>query len=538
MGKSNRRKGQHRTEAGTERNAPHQADHARDQVDSSLLLTDPGLSPAEVARLIASEFADWAGAGTVARARLRDGVPAEEVSQVLRLLRATGGDPPGLAVLSFAAAVAHAEGDEEAEHRYTTELLARVRDAEGGRPWHDAVRFISYIGHPGEAIELVEPYLRDHPDDKGIALTYSVMLREAAGLPAPGVREKAALERFADPSGLAEVKRAVMAFMDRTEWGELIRAKGADTLDLIPGKRLTAPALQECADMALEAAVRGTQSGIEGLSVKQLIELYESGHRPQTVLTAFAADPETPAHLARRAADWAEHAHYGLWQLTFPSARPGVNCTDLASGTSRYVAFPPGTLDGVPRWMVWLGGVIPVDGVWRATGTGIRLSPAEADAMAETIAKATEKMIMTTSDRMPLAEMLPPEPVPYQDAPPWGVRWDYFDPRDDALYTATISSAVMMLAARLAADVELHRASHPQDAAGYPAPISGAWPDEPHQALHGVTPRDAAEADTPSQILLESLLRQFEYQADLTGPFGRTGVNLDRLRQELGWGGE
>jgi len=300
---------------------------------------------------------------------------------------------------------------------------------------------------------------------------------------------------------------------------------------------MTAPALQQCAALALEAAVRGTQRGIEGLSVKQLIDLHESGHRPQTVLTAFAADPETPAHLARRAADWAEHAHYGLWQMIFPLASPGVTCTDLASGTSRYIAFPPGSLDGVPRWTVWLGGVIPVDGVWRATGAGIRLSPAEADAVAETLSKAAEKMIMTTSGGMPLAEMLPPEPVPYRDAPPWGVRWNYFDPKDDPLYTATISSAVMMLAARLAADVELHRASHPEDAAGHPAPASAAWLDEPHVALHGLTPREA-EADTPSQMLLDSLFHQFEYQADLNGPFGRPGVDLNLLYQELGWGGE
>ena len=80
--------------------------------------------------------------------------------------------------------------------------------------------------------------------------------------------------------------------------------------------------------------------------------------------------------LARRAADWAEHAHYGLWQLIYPSPAPGVPCLDLASGIRKYIPFPPRALDGVPRWTVWLGGVIPVDGVWRATGTGIRLSPA------------------------------------------------------------------------------------------------------------------------------------------------------------------
>ena len=158
----------------------------------------------------------------------------------------------------------HAEGDEEAEHRYTAQLLAHARAEGGDGLWLDVVRFISGTGHAGEAIELAEPYLRDHPGDKGAAFTYSVMLREAAGLPAPGDRERAALERFADRLELAEVKRAVMTFMDRTEWGDLVKSKAASALDLVPGRRLTAPALEVCAKLALEAAVKGTESGIEG----------------------------------------------------------------------------------------------------------------------------------------------------------------------------------------------------------------------------------------------------------------------------------
>jgi hypothetical protein len=417
MGKSSRRKRQDRPNAETEDVTQARAGRALKRADSVFRLTEPQLPPAEVAGLLAAEFADWVSAGTIAQARLRDGVPAAEVAEVLRLLLAGATDPPGLAVLSFAAAVAHAEGDEEAEHRYTADLLARARAEGGDDQWLDVVRFISVTGHPGEAIELAEPYLRDHPGDTGAALTYSVMLQEAADLSQSAERERAALERFTDACGLAEVKRAVMEYMDRTMWGDLIKNKGADTLDLIPGRRLTAPALDVCAGLALEAAVKGTESGIEGMTPKQLIELYQGGHQPQTVLTAFAADPGTPPELARRAADWAEHAHYGLWQLIYPTPSPGVPCLDLASGARRYVAFPPGALDGVPCWSVWLGGMIPVDGVWRGTGTGTWLSPAEGDAVAEAVDKAVEKLVMTTSGGMPLAEMLPPEPIPYRKAP-------------------------------------------------------------------------------------------------------------------------
>jgi hypothetical protein len=537
MGKSSRGKRQDQGAESEGGDTPTPADRAEAGAESLRRLMDPQQPPAEVARLLAAEFPDWVGAGMVAQMRLGKGVPAAEVAEVLRLLLAAADDPPALAVLSFAASVAHAEGDEEAEHRHTADLLARARDA-GGRLWLDVARFISGSGHPGEAIELAEPYIRENPADQDAAFTYSVMLSEAAALPSPGDRELAALERFADRSGLAEIKSAVIEFMQRTPWGDLVRGRGAATLDLVPGRRLRPAALEVCAALALEAAVRGSEDGIEGMTAEELIELYRGGqHQAQTVLTAFATDPDSPPALARRAADWAEHAHYGLWQMLYPESKPGVPCLDLASGARRYIAFPPGATDGVPRWTVWLGGVIPVDGVWRATGAGIRLSPVEADAVAEAVDQALAKLIMTTAGGMPLAEMLPPEPVPYGKAPPWGVRWDYFDPRDER-HAQFASNTVMMLAPRLVADVELHRARHPPDAADSRVPAGGAWLDQPLPALHGRTPREAARGDTPFQMLLESLLRQFEYKSGAPAAFGGQGADVDRLRSELGMGGE
>jgi hypothetical protein len=503
-----------------------QAGHPGGRAHSILGLLGPQLSAAEVAERVAAEFADAVSAGTIARMRLDGGVPVREVAETSRLLRASAAEPPGLGVLSFAATVAHAEGDEQAEHGYTEQMLARAHAAGDDGLWLHVVRFISGTGHPGEAIELAEPYLRDHPDDQNAAFIYAVMLREAAGLAHPGARERAALERFADRSGLAEVKRAVVAFMDRTKWRELVQNRAADDLALVPSKNLPPAGQKECAALAFEAAVRGAEDGIAGLTAKQLIELYRDGHRPKTALTEFAADPGSPAVLARRAADWASHAHHGLWQLMDPSMQPGVWGTDLASGTRRYIQFPPGTLNGSARWTVWLGGVVPVDGIWRATGTGIRLSPAEGDAVAETISQAVDKLIMTTSGGVPLAETLPPEPIPYGQAPPWGVRWDHFEPRDPR-YTQVASGTIMMLAARIAADVAWHRAEKPPDHGTGPGPIPGAWLDECLLALHGLTPREAAQADTPHAMLLESMLRQFEYQ----------GIDVARLRAELDLGG-
>ncbi|MGH3158483.1 MAG: hypothetical protein ACRDNF_18185 [Streptosporangiaceae bacterium] len=506
---------------------------AKDRPGSILGLLCPELSPAEVAERVAAEFADWAGAGTIARMRLDGGIPVAEVAEASRLLQGSSLGPPGLGVLSFAASVAHAEGDEQAEHGYTAQMLTRAPAAGDAELWLDVVRFISGTGHPGEAIELAEPYLRDHLEDGDAAFIYALMLQEAAGLAQRGDRELAALERFADRSGLAEVKRAVMAFMGRTKWGELVQNRALNDLSLVPSKRLPAAMQKECAALAFEAAVRGAEAGIEGMTAKQLLDLYRGGHRPATALTEFAADPDSPAVLARRAADWAQHAHYGLWQMPNPSLGPGVWGVDLASGIRRYLQFPPGTLDGAAQWTVWLGGVVPVDAVWRVTGTGITLSPVEADAVAEVIAQAVDKLIMTTSGGMPLAEMLPPEPIPYGKAPPWGVRWDYFESRD-AQYAQATSGTVMMLAARIAADVEIHRAERSPEASEGLWPMTGAWLDEPLLALHGLTPRAAAQADTPYAMLLESLLRQFEYQASSSGT---DSADVARLRAELEMGG-
>jgi len=537
MGKSRGRKGHGPEKARSKRSAQAALARLMAEAETRSRLSEPGEPPAEVAALIASNYPDWAGAGSVVASRLRAGVPVTDVAEIARLLLAGAGDPPGLAVLSFAAAAAHAAGDEAAEHRYTARLLAQARDADRDRPWLDAVSMISNMGHPGEALELIEPYLRDHQGDQSADYSYSFMLQEAYRLAGAGDKERAALERFADASGLAEIKLAVMGFMDRTEWGDLIREKAARTLDLLPGEDLTAPALGECASLALEAAVKGTDIAADGKTARQLIEMYQAGHQPRTVLTEFAADPGTPAFLARRAVDWDGQARYGLWQMIYPDPSPGVGCVDVASGIRRYIAFPPGLLDGTPRWTVWLGGVIPVDGVWRAAGTGVRLSPLEADAMAEAIDKAVEKLIMTTSGGMPLAEMLPPEPIPYGQARPWEVHWDCVDPPGEH-YTLAVSSVVMMLAPRLVADVELHRSSHRRDVTSPAMPASEAWLDQPNPALSGLTPRAAAEGETLGNMRVEALIRQFEYQADLSGPFARPGADLDRLRRELGLGAD
>ena len=59
------------------------------------------------------------------------------------------------------------------------------------------------------------------------------------------------------------------------------------------------------------------------------------------------------------------------------------------------------------------------------------------------------------------------------------------------------------------------------------------WVDERVPALGGRTPRSAAR-DPDGRVLLESLLRQFEYDADLAAAGGDRPRDVDRLRAVLG----
>ena len=76
MGKSSQRKGQRDPGTSGERSAQALANRAKARADNVLRLTEPDTPPEEVAALLASDFADWAGAGTVAHARLRAGAPS------------------------------------------------------------------------------------------------------------------------------------------------------------------------------------------------------------------------------------------------------------------------------------------------------------------------------------------------------------------------------------------------------------------------------------------------------------------------------
>jgi hypothetical protein len=517
---------------------------AESQEDSSrrLDLMMRLMSPEETtAAEVAAAIAGGRVSGPVypyARRRMERGAGLADIRETARLLLEGAGDPPGLEVLAWAAEAAWLGGDAGEERRCFRAMLARTApDAAGAagriREWTAVLRQVGEHGRPGEAIDLLEPYLREHPDDDTAAYCHFSLLLDAGEMREPGERDRAALERFADHSCMPAFRKAIGTYLAaRPDLGTFVAARAAAGFGALPGRLLPEPVLAECAALIFEASLHGADLSAAALTAMQAIRRVKTrGTLPQTALRLMAADPETPPDDARRALQWAEHGQYGLWQLRDPMPSPGVSARDLATGTSRYLSFPPGALDGAAPWSVWLGAAVPLDGTWRITGTGIMLSPDEADAVAEALSREVSRIIQSAGQEIPLAEMAGPEPVPYGSAPPHGCRWDFASP-PGGTWTGITGSVLMMTATVFLADVGLQRLHHPAPAPD-PVPDPAAWAQTPLPRLHGLTPRQCADTtDVNRQILIDSLFHAYEYQAALALP-GEPAPDVRALRNEL-----
>lgn len=536
MAKSSRRRKQDRAKAGAKRaeQARRRArlERARQQSEHYGQLLEPRTSPDEVARLVAEEMAGTLAAGAIARVRLSAGVPAGELAETARLLTSTP-EAPGLGTLAFAAVAAHAVGDEDGEHRHTAELFARAEAENDDGLRLEVIRMIVAIGHLGEAIELIEPYLLDSPDDEQAAEIYAAAMEKARQDAEPGERERAALDRFADRSGLVALRDAIGGYLGRTKWGDIVGKHVEKELARVADEDWAPAGHEAFAALAFEYAVDGATEHEGEKDLDELIERDLRDGSAETALSAFAADPAVPRALASQASTWRKHAHCGVWQLADPVARPGVWCTDLVSGTTRYVEFPAAALDGAPPWTVWLGTVGPVDGIWRSAPAGVRLSPDEGDAVAEYADRAV-RVIAKLMTGVPRGDLAAPGPVRFGSAEPYGARWDYEEPEDAniARFTSSVTSG---LVTHLAVEVAQYRAKppRPRDSTLAAAGAEGSWLDQQVPALGGLTPREAADGDAADLIMLESLLRQLEYQSGLAVLAGKKGIDVARLRTEL-----
>ena len=95
-----------------------------------------------------------------------------------------------------------------------------------------------------------------------------------------------------------------------------------------------------------------------------------------TVLDRFARDRGNSPQDRRRAEDWSAWARYGLWRDTGEAAPPGIHLEDLLTGSSHYVAMEPEQREAMGE--VFLGMIVPFDGVWRTGATLMPVSVEEA----------------------------------------------------------------------------------------------------------------------------------------------------------------
>jgi hypothetical protein len=457
VAKSNHRKRQDRAKASARR-AEESRLRARAERQQQVAgrysrLLDPQSSPAEVAELLAAELPDSIIAGAMAQMRVSLGVPPQEVAETARLMLASAPKPPDAGALAVAAWAAHHTGDEDAEHRYARELLARA-DADGDAgQWLEVIRSVSWRGHPGEACELIEPYLREHPDDGLAAELFAETVARAHRAAEPGEQERAALTRYADQSGIEELRDAIGSFLERTDWGEKIRKRVVAERAALE-QEYWRPADRDAFEaLALEVAIKFPADSEDAPAPAPADDPVE------TVLRAFAVGCGC-RELADRASAWDDHVHYGVWQLPDPVPAPGVWCTDLVSGTRRYAQFPVPLPDEVASWAVWLGALVPVDGIWRSSGNGVWLSPVEGDALAEYVDQAVHlgAQLISGVARDQLPEF---EPVRFGQAEPYCVRWETGEtPQADLADFASAITAGMI--ARLASQVWWKRAASPR----------------------------------------------------------------------------
>jgi hypothetical protein len=516
VAKSNRRKKQDRARADAkqalERRRQDRVEQDRLAQRRLELVRDPATPADELAGLLDEHYEGRAIDGDFVVSLLDAGAEPERLEEASRLLWSDD----SLTAITFAAAVARATGEPAARLGVT--------------------RFLLDLGYHAEAAGHLEAVIRDWPQDEDATEQYGTTierLHESADGDADGAAsdasdagatphsvtagpdsDHAALARFGDRSGLLALYDALGKYLAGTEHGKHLQA----TLDHHRKAVL---------DMGWpEGEAQGFGEFAEELALLGTADNDDPAANP---MAAFAAGPSVTPELAARATAWYEHIRYGLWKVEDPVPSPGVWCTDIVSAARRYVQFPAEKVGRLPRWAVWMGGLLPVDGIWRITGRGVWLSPREADAAAEFIDRAGDELARAVTGTV--ARGLTddhPEKIRFASAGPRGVQAGYdlaFEPK-----TASLSSRVInALATRIAADVYDYRRS---EARANHVAVAGF--DERLPALRGRTIRQAVRGMPEDQMRVEALLREWEYHSDLLAATGKPPIDTAALRAELG----
>lgn len=264
-------------------------------------------------------------------------------------------------------------------------------------------------GRLGDALGLLDGWCSRLPEDEELQAVRAAAFARARRGDGDGPAAAAgSLARFADRSFLYELRSAVERFVaadpELARWHEETAATfladvresaGLGPFDELGGHDALGRAVLEAGPSAASgggaaavAALRAEWAWLSGPDRMDGEDLPDD----ETVLGRFCRAAGTPPELAEAGRAWLRHVRYGLWQvwgLEGPGAgsdataqerrRPGVWVTDLVTRRQLYVAIPPEQLEGLPRWSVLAGAMVPVAGVWRSGAAMLVLDPALAD---------------------------------------------------------------------------------------------------------------------------------------------------------------
>jgi hypothetical protein len=440
-------------------------------------MCDPKTPVEELADLLADQYDGGpVPAGIAELLRKKGSSPERLVSAAEVMLAAdcADGGSPSVTALTFRAAAARLAKDTGQARDFLDQALATAGHDDDPDALVEMIDHLHQCGHLADAIEMFEARMREAPEDTHAAGHYGAAIAEAwarvtggepvgecpcgAGRPwqdCCGPRERAAVGRFGDRSGLTALREAVAAYLPGSGYGQAVDDEVAEYLSLAEDTDWEPAERSALADLVAELGL--VTAGADGADDPGPGQEEDSGN----VLTAFAAGPAVPAELAARARSWRDHIHYGLWRIDNPDPAPGVWCTDIVSGATRYVEFPPAAAERLARWMVWAGAVVPVDGIWRSSGLGVPLSPAEADAAAEVVQASTEAIVGELAGKGKKgATRRAAQPMPFGHAQPHGVLIDLSEPASPEVtrFIGMITAAVL---ARIAVEVHDHRVAPP-----------------------------------------------------------------------------
>jgi hypothetical protein len=409
------------------------AEQRRRDADRLRALAAQGTSTARFRELLADAGQLACPADFASTLVAHGALPSRLVRLAGELIDAT---PFALPALTFAAAVARYRGDGDESDRLLDMALAAAKDDAAAQaelagilPGHDRL---------ADALALLAGRLREDPGDRRAARRFGEAMSLAYGRGDDcEPRARAMLDAFTDRSALVVLHDAVTGWLcgdegshsgagsgsgtgsdgSRARYKAAVDRRVADTLRIVSGQPGCDSVTRDLlADLAAETGLAARPAGT-------------TGQAGDSALLAFAADPATPPALAARARAWQEAIRYGLWRIDDERPGPGRLCTDIVTGQVRYVCFPEQLRRELVSHAVWCGGVVPLGGGWHATGLGLRISPAEADAAADVI----------------LAGVPDEHPVRIGTAPPHGVAVDYegATAEYDAARASQVAAAVL-----------------------------------------------------------------------------------------------